>query len=85
MAWLVCFDLVSSSHIRSLIPLPPVGKTSVCSHQLRHDHPILGIEGNSSFATDMSVWDGMLVSLLVNAYRLFSNRREGDKTPDMGT
>ena len=29
---------------------------------------ILGIEGNSSIATEMSVWDGVVVSPLERAY-----------------
>ena len=50
----------------------------VLSH--RGYNPILEIEGNSSIATDMNVLDGV-----VRAYGHLSKRREGDKTPDMGT
>merc|ERR1719305_592395 len=53
---------------------------------------ILGIEGNSSIATDMSVWDGVVVSPLERAYERPSDRKdgeeedmEGEETPDMET
>ena len=40
---------------------------------------ILGIEGNSSIATEMSVWDGVVVSPLEKAYEKPLDRKEGDK------
>jgi len=40
---------------------------------------ILGIEGNSSIATEMSVWDGVVVSPLEKAYEKPPDRKEGDK------
>merc|ERR1719290_619981 len=53
---------------------------------------ILGIEGNSSIATDMSVWDGVVVSPLERAYERPTDRNdgeeedmEGEETPDMET
>merc|ERR1719204_292157 len=53
---------------------------------------ILGIEGNSSIATDMSVWDGVVVSPLERAYERPADRNdgeeedmEGEETPDMET
>lgn len=44
---------------------------------------ILGIEGNSSIATDMSVWDGVVVSPLERAYERPSDRKEGEEEEDM--
>ena len=41
---------------------------------------VLGIEGNSSIATEMSVWDGVVVSPLEKAYeKPPPDRKEGDK------
>lgn len=40
---------------------------------------ILGIEGNSSIATEMSVWDGVVVSPLEKAYEKPPDRKDGDK------
>jgi len=40
---------------------------------------ILGIEGNSSIATEMSVWDGVVVSPLERAYERPPDRKEGDE------
>ena len=40
---------------------------------------ILGIEGNSSIATEMSVWDGVVVSPLEKAYEKPPDRKEEDK------
>jgi len=44
---------------------------------------ILGIEGNSSIATDMSVWDGVVVSPLERAYERPVDRKEGEEEEDM--
>ena len=48
---------------------------------------MLGIEGNSSIATEMSVWDGVVVSPLEKAYERPPDRKEegggaGDKLED---
>ena len=48
---------------------------------------VLGIEGNSSIATEMSVWDGVVVSPLEKAYEKPPDRKEegegvGDKLED---
>ena len=40
---------------------------------------ILGIEGNSSIATEMSVWDGVVVGPLEKAYEKPPDRKEEDK------
>ena len=40
---------------------------------------ILGIEGNSSIATEMSVWDGVVVSPLERAYERPPDRKEGEE------
>jgi len=40
---------------------------------------VLGIEGNSSIATEMSVWDGVVVSPLERAYERSEDRREGEE------
>jgi len=40
---------------------------------------VLGIEGNSSIATEMSVWDGVVVSPLEKAYEKPPDRKDGDK------
>ena len=40
---------------------------------------ILGIEGNSSIATEMSVWDGVVVSPLERAYERSEDRRDGEE------
>merc|ERR1719412_1840336 len=40
---------------------------------------ILGIEGNSSIATDMSVWDGVVVSPLERAYERGDDKKEGEE------
>ena len=37
---------------------------------------MLGIEGNSSIATEMSVWDGVVVSPLDKAYEKPPDRKE---------
>lgn len=39
---------------------------------------ILGLEGNSSIATEMSIWDGVVVSILDKAYEKPSEKKEGD-------
>ena len=44
---------------------------------------MLGIEGNSSIATEMSVWDGVVVSPLERAYERSEDRKEGDEEEDM--
>ena len=44
---------------------------------------VLGIEGNSSIATEMSVWDGVVVSPLERAYERSEDRKEGDEEEDM--
>ena len=43
---------------------------------------MLGIEGNSSIATEMSVWDGVVVSPLEKAYEKPPDRKDGDKMED---
>ena len=43
---------------------------------------VLGIEGNSSIATEMSVWDGVVVSPLEKAYEKPPDRKDGDKTEE---
>lgn len=40
---------------------------------------ILGIEGNSSIATEMSVWDGVVVSPLDRAYEKPPDKKEGEE------
>jgi len=40
---------------------------------------ILGIEGNSSIATEMSVWDGVVVSPLERAYEKPPDKKEGEE------
>lgn len=40
---------------------------------------ILGLEGNSSIATEMSVWDGVVVSPLEKAYEKPPDRKEEDE------
>ena len=40
---------------------------------------VLGIEGNSSIATDMSVWDGVVVSPLERAYERGDDKKEGEE------
>ena len=43
---------------------------------------VLGIEGNSSIATEMSVLDGVVVSPLEKAYEKPPDRKDGDKMED---
>jgi len=40
---------------------------------------VLGIEGNSSIATEMSVWDGVVVSPLERAYEKSEDRKDGEE------
>jgi len=40
---------------------------------------ILGIEGNSSIATEMSVWDGVVVSPLERAYEKPEGKKDGEE------
>ena len=40
---------------------------------------ILGLEGNSSIGTEMSIWDGVVVSILDKAYEKPSEKKEGDE------
>merc|ERR1711973_757798 len=40
---------------------------------------ILGIEGNSSIATEMSVWDGVVVSPLERAYEKSEDTKDGEE------
>merc|ERR1719350_1820631 len=40
---------------------------------------ILGIEGNSSIATEMSVWDGVVVSPLERAYERPEGKKDGEE------
>ena len=44
---------------------------------------VLGIEGNSSIATEMSVWDGVVVSPLERAYERSEDRKDGEEEEDM--
>nr|QBH73942.1 interleukin enhancer binding factor [Nicoletia phytophila] len=43
---------------------------------------ILGIEGNSSIAVEMSVWDGVVVSPLDKAYEKPPEKKEGEEDGD---
>ncbi|XP_040578316.1 interleukin enhancer-binding factor 2 homolog [Lepeophtheirus salmonis] len=40
---------------------------------------ILGIEGNSSIATEMSIWDGVVVSPLDRAYEKPADKKDGEE------
>jgi len=40
---------------------------------------VLGIEGNSSIATEMSVWDGVVVSPLERAYEKSEDTKDGEE------
>merc|ERR1719412_2477481 len=40
---------------------------------------ILGIEGNSSIATEMSVWEGVVVSPLERAYEKSEDKKDGEE------
>lgn len=44
---------------------------------------VLGLEGNSSIATEMSVWDGVVVSALEKAYERPPERPTEEETDDM--
>lgn len=44
---------------------------------------ILGLEGNTSIAREMSVWDGVVVSPMETVYVRPDEKKEGDEDEDM--
>lgn len=44
---------------------------------------ILGLEGNTSIAREMSVWDGVVVSPMESVYEKPDEKKEGEDDDDM--
>lgn len=44
---------------------------------------ILGLEGNTSIAREMSVWDGVVVSPMESVYEKPEEKKEGEDDDDM--
>lgn len=44
---------------------------------------ILGLEGNTSIAREMSVWDGVVVSPMESVYEKPDEKKDGEDDDDM--